>query len=236
MNNEITDIVSEKECQAIERLLYLKDDELSAEERSRLKDHLEDCSYCVNEYNEIHSLKQKTYFEPYTENPEFLIDGIQKKLQDLGSESRRRIKPWILQKPIQRILAAACVLLFLVFSIEQVNTISKISKLENRIQEQASSSYLDRQKGELLVINHFISWDEIKATASIHLNLESYRGLLRSQLKKNNWLTWQKGLSFRDRNSIIEDLLNKVSSDIPLLRLGRFSDRNSDFFHAISPN
>jgi len=236
MRNEMNNKIPDSNCAAIEALLYLKDEELTPEELNIRKYHIDRCAKCMAKFNEIQAQQQKNKFEPFTGSSEELIEAIQTRIDNLPNQVYRRVRPWIFQKQVQRILAAACVLLFIVFSVEQVNTISRISNLETRIQNRAPSSYLQGRKGELLVINHFISWDDIKASASRHLNLESYEGLLLSQLPKSKWISWQQGLSPIERNNFIRDLINKVPTDFPLLRIGRIADLNPEIAYAISPN
>ena len=59
-------------CEEIEKLKYLKDNELSAEESEILRLHLQNCEDCRKEYQDISILIQKAEFETPSINTRFL--------------------------------------------------------------------------------------------------------------------------------------------------------------------
>ncbi|MEA1876430.1 MAG: hypothetical protein U9N86_06165 [Bacteroidota bacterium] len=85
-----------------------------------------------------------------------------------------------------RLVGAACLALFLLYSFEQYNTLHKISQLENRIAEITGDTPVQfRTQNELLIINSFVSWSEIKSLGISPSDPDFENQLLPSYLKTN---------------------------------------------------
>ncbi|MCK5821586.1 MAG: hypothetical protein KAH17_06865 [Bacteroidales bacterium] len=107
-------------------------------------------------------------------------------LMNLSKVTQGQIKK---PKPLRLIInlaSAACLLLFLVYSFEQYNTLNKISQLETRIAEITGDSPVQlRTQNELLIINSFVSWSEISSLRLSPTDPSIENQLLPSYLKAN---------------------------------------------------
>ncbi len=219
-------------CQSIEPLLYLKADELSIDEKTSLQHHLMQCQSCNKSHEEIQKLFDQTKFEPYTDQHDHLAGQIEKDIKLLLSPNSKPYQLFILTTNVKRLLVAASVLFFLTFSVEQVSTISRISKLEKRISQSTMASELVRQKGELLVINHFFSWDDIKSTAFSNLKSRYPEGISLISNSNKSWESWQKKLTPIEKRGLFIELVKKSSIKFPLIKmgeLGRLPMNDSNF-------
>ncbi len=177
-----------EECQAIEALMFLKHDELSIIEASVLNNHLRQCKDCQKKYQDIKSHISEITFNPVVNlNPDEK-DKIEKYVQN-------RIVSLIIKKKnnntifFKRALVAASILFFVFFSTEQIRTISKITNLEQRVEETTNLSVVNRHKREILVLNHFFTWKELVSVgynSMGSMKIES-TGILRPLLKYNKF-------------------------------------------------
>ena len=85
-----------------------------------------------------------------------------------------------------KLVGAACIALFLLFSYEQFKTIQKINRLEVRIAKESNDKPVQfRAPDELLFINTFLSWSEIAALRVQPLDPIDENNLLPSYLRTN---------------------------------------------------
>jgi len=139
--------------------MFLKAEELSADEKSRLQDHLDQCEDCRNEYEQIMLLLEIGRFKSPSSNTRFLEARIIKNLEEYQDrKSNRKGNPF--RKPLLRAMAVASVIFFIIFSVEQANTIRKITRLENKLAGTGGKAI--NQKGQILVLNHFYDMDDLK--------------------------------------------------------------------------
>ena len=147
------------QCEEIEKLLFLKAEELSAFEKDKLQDHLEKCENCRNEYERNMDLLGKSNFKSPAFNTGFLENRIIKTLEQRQlPKSIGKAAPG--RRQFLKALAVASVFFFIIFSVEQVNTVKKITRLEQKL--AGSNGNTINQKGQVLVLNHFYNMDDLK--------------------------------------------------------------------------
>ncbi len=212
---KVTDI--RKECQLIEPLMFLKPDELSGEETSLLKKHLKQCNDCLKKNQDINKYLTDIAFQPVLEMyPDFktkIESQIQNSISTLILKNKSRHTIFL-----KRALVAACILFFIAFSTEQLKTISKISNLENRVNNNPELSMATHHKGEILVINHFFSWDELVAVTSdnIRPRIIDDKVNLRSTMK-NREFSLRKLSLVENRDAVLE-LIGKSGFSFPMIQ------------------
>ena len=156
-------------CEEIEKLMYLKQDELSQEEIDILQDHLKECKECRKEYEEVrHFLDQAKYENPAIDS-RFLEARV---VEALNRNQEKRLEKGLkpVRKLILKALSIAAVFFFIIFSIEQLNTVKKISSLEQKLAIRNGTTI--KPKGQVLVLNHFYDMDDLKQILSPDLNYQ----------------------------------------------------------------
>ena len=146
-------------CEEIERLLYLKKDELSEEERSSLYNHLQGCESCKQEYGSVSQFLERAQFTSPSMDSRFIearITDSFKKYQD----NKLYKNSFAIRRNILKALSIASVFFLIIFSVEQVNTVRKISQLEQKLADTGSTA-VQPQK-QILVLNHFYDMDDLK--------------------------------------------------------------------------
>jgi hypothetical protein len=147
------------QCEEIEKLLFLKAEELSAIEKDKLQDHLDKCQECRAEYERNMQLLENIRFRSPSFNSGFMESRIIQNLEKHQDSNLNR-KPILVRRQFLKALAVASVFFFIIFSVEQANTVKKITRLEKKLAETNGKTI--HQKGQLLVLNHFYTMDDLK--------------------------------------------------------------------------
>jgi len=135
--------------------------------------------------NNIPDIESNTPWLPLSKEgmPEVMKNKISLNVSKVMKKQLNRPEPLRL---LIRLAGAACFVLFLVYSFEQFNTIHKISLLENRIAEIKGNTQMDfKAHNELLIINSFISWSDIKAMKLSPSDQSIENQIIPSYLKSN---------------------------------------------------
>lgn len=115
--------------------------------------------------------------------PEKMRNEILVNVSEVTRSQIRRSEPLHL---MIKLIGAACLVLFLLYSFEQYNTLHKISQLENRIAEITGDTPVQfRTQNELLIINSFVSWSKIKSLGLSPSDPSIEDQLLPSYLRNN---------------------------------------------------
>lgn len=223
MDNKLIDTIYNNDCNGQEPLLYLKQDELSLDEQKSLEQHLNQCDSCLSKYEEIQRFFDSSKFQPTNNQHQRLVNQIREDFLRLIPAIQKPSSNIIFRPKFKRLLVAASILFFLVFSIEQVSTISKISKLESRINQRTNASESLHHKGDMLALNHFISWDEIKSTAFPILNSNHHVGMSMRSISNKSWDYWQNELSPLEKRTFFIELAQKSTIDFPFIKMGNIS-------------
>ena len=135
--------------------------------------------------NKIPDIESTTPWLPISE--EGMPDEMKKEISDFVSKAmQEKIKITEPFRLMIRLVGAACLALFLLFSFEQYHTLRKINQLENRIAEITGDSPVQlRTQNELLIINSFVSWSEIKSLGLSAADPNIENQLLPPYLKTN---------------------------------------------------
>jgi hypothetical protein len=109
---------------------------------------------------------ENSWFGTDTKNmPSGMREEIAKNLAKVISESQSASDK--IFRIIARSVAAACLISFILFTYEQFYSIKKLNNLEQRIAESGGSTIEPiRSQNELLIINTFFSWADIKRLAN----------------------------------------------------------------------
>ena len=213
--NEIHLEQNHRDCHNIERLSYLKSDELSTDESNTLQKHLENCDNCRAKYQEIQLLIQQLAFKKSSIiNPDVKNNIEDRVLQQISGIRKKSESKTIIY--LKSAFAAASVLFFFFFSAEQINTISKITKLEDRLEKENQSIESTFRKGDLLINNHFFCWEEIASAIPIDLDSEKLDKKILSKFLNKNSLSL-RNLSLVEQKQIIGNLLAQTNLKIPML-------------------
>jgi len=128
-------------CESIQPLLYLTDDELNTDELNRLSAHLSTCSICYSIRQQVLINRQmilnNTIGMPV--NPDLV--------PSIGSRIRMRGRRRHLLSVVRYSSSAAAVFFLILFTWEQAISVQKITELESRVHpliQSQTTSYADR--------------------------------------------------------------------------------------------
>jgi hypothetical protein len=139
-------------CRSINKLLFLKPDELSKKEMKKLSSHLENCSNCWVEREEI----KKAYgvmsginkLKPVEVDSPFFEEEILRSIEELtGKKSKSEelinaIVGFLSKSQIRFVLSALLVFIFGFYFFEESSMVSGISRLEKNTSESFSSEVI----------------------------------------------------------------------------------------------
>lgn len=135
--------------------------------------------------NKIPDIESTTPWLLLTEEgmPEEMKKEISMSVSKVIQDQIKRPEPFHL---MIRLVGAACLFLFLLYSFEQYHTLHKISQLENRIAKITGDTPVQiRTQDELLIINSFVSWSEIRSLGLSPSDPSIEDQLLPSYLRSN---------------------------------------------------
>jgi hypothetical protein len=135
-------------CQQATELIEKHFDLKDLKNNSALWDHLKECPDCVHIYQAFEKLERVTdtvrNSKPELRDPAGLTDDIMQALEEVSRENppskKKNGKFYLDRVAFKRSLAAAAVLLFAVFSVEQYVVLDKVNRLEQQIQLTGKSN------------------------------------------------------------------------------------------------
>lgn len=162
-----------------ETIISLIDQYFDSEEKKlpqQISTHINECDSCQAYYHaglQLQDLSIKLHSEePVLNDPERLADDIMSALKDgsetvAGTNVRRRI-PVIQSIMFRRLISAAAILLFALFSYEQIIILDKINRLETNNQNR-----LEQVEWEVRTV---IKYQQVKEDHKVLIKLiESFR-------------------------------------------------------------
>lgn len=145
-----------------------------------------------NLINKLDPDSNDSWFKPVSgqmpeEMKESILESVSREMKQEPAPNRTPVLTMLL-----RITAAACLALIVVFTYEQVYTLKKITRLEDRICQTGNKEINSfKSQNKLLIINSFVSWSDIKqlgAQPSENSLLELFPSIVKKNIQKDQHL------------------------------------------------
>jgi len=211
-------------CKDVQKLIYLKENELAQHERRVLAQHLEQCEACrferdlfLKELDAVKSVKKK----PVLKNPGLLTSDIMRSVRNLEKYSKQHANPldklldiFSLQS-VRFVFATGVVLIIGFFFIQEITVLNRLNHLEQRLAQQGTASTLTAfsetknvmsligKKNEQVVIDKKLLNEFLKSYGELQMKNRLLLQALEEQAEQSN-ITWQDGLTEKELESLLE--------------------------------